>query len=81
MNLQSVCKNFVPSAIPMSERGCTFASAFEKHTEMNLLMRLFPLTPLGVLFGLLAVLGIVVFIVACWRNIKQDDNERNELDK
>lgn len=78
MNLQSVCKNFVPTAISMSERGCTFASVFEKHTEMNLLMRLFPLTPLGALFGLLAVVGIVVFIVACWRNIKQDDNNNDD---
>ena len=78
MNLRGFRKMFVPFAILVFKRGCTFASAFEKHTEMNLLMRLFPLTPLGVLFGLLAVVGIVVFIVACWRNIKQDDNERNE---
>lgn len=44
---------------------------------MNFFVRLFPLTPLGVLFGLLAVGGIVLFIVACWRNIKRPRKDNN----
>ncbi len=48
---------------------------------MNLLMRLSSLNPLSILFGLMATVGIVVFFVACWRNIKRDGNERNESNK
>ncbi len=35
-------------------------------------MQLFLLTPLGIFFGLLAVVGVIIFIVACWRNLKDD---------
>lgn len=40
---------------------------------MTFLMRFFPLTPLQILLGFLVVVGISVFIVACWRNIHSDD--------
>ena len=38
-------------------------------------MRQYTLTPLFVLFGLLAVVGIAIFIVSCWRNIKTEKDE------
>jgi hypothetical protein len=40
---------------------------------MILQMQIFPLTPQQILFGLLALVGILVFTIACWRNIHSDD--------
>jgi uncharacterized membrane protein len=30
-------------------------------------------TPLEILFGLLITVGIALFVVACWRNIKRNN--------
>jgi hypothetical protein len=59
----------------MSERGCTFAAVFEngknKMTQLLTLQLAFFFTPLGVVLSILALVGIVAFFVACWRNIKR----------
>lgn len=35
------------------------------------------LTPQEIFLGLLAVVGIAIFFVACWRNIKRHDDNGN----
>ena len=39
-------------------------------------MQLFSLTPLEVLLGLMTITGIGAFIMACWRNIKNDNQKK-----
>ena len=60
----------------LSESPCIFAVDFRKHTHehMLLLMQIFQLTPQQILVGLFAMVGILVFTIACWRNIHSNDN-------
>lgn len=84
MNLQAVCKMFVPSAMSMSEIVGNFAADFNspniKHLIQIIMTPLFQFTPLGTVFCLFALVGIVIFIVACWRNIKRTrhDNQNEK---
>lgn len=59
----------------LSESPCTFAIEFEEHTykHMILLTKFYPFTLQQILFGLLALVGILVFTIACWRIIHSDD--------
>ena len=64
----------------MTGKHLTFANAKfaiqeNKHTLMTLIENYFPFSPLEGLFGLLALIGIVVFVVACWRIIHSNDEE------
>ncbi len=40
-------------------------------TQLLTLQLAFFFTPLGVVLSILALVGIVAFFVACWRNIKR----------
>ena len=40
---------------------------------MSVTIASFQFTYLEVLFGLLGIVGIILFIVACWHNIKHPD--------
>lgn len=72
MNLRGSCKKFVLLAIFNLKSGGIFAFDFDKTNDMKLLMNI---SLLGILFGLLAAVGIAIFFVACWKTLKKKDDE------
>ena len=56
---------------------CIFAPENDKilHPSMKTLLQYVPTLALEILLGLLVLIGIVLFVKACWRNLKRHDDD------